>query len=73
MTSKTKDRVRNLAMNQVTAIRSVVKKLDFSNDFQAQNKKVGVTTVRRYVKTTDWGKVTTANITKNHVSLFSSY
>jgi hypothetical protein len=46
ITPKTKDSVKHLAMNQVTRIRSVVKKLNFSEDFQAQNKKASVTTVR---------------------------
>ena len=51
-------------MNQVTAIRSVVKKLDFSNDFQAQNKKVGMTTVRWSVKSTDKGNVAYKELVK---------
>ena len=46
ITPKTKDRVKHLAMNQVTGIRSVVKKLNFCEDFQARNKKADVTTVR---------------------------
>ena len=54
VTPKTKDRVRHLAMNQVTGIRTVVKKLNFSEDFQNRNKKVGVTTIRRYVKYRLW-------------------
>ena len=33
MAPKTKDRVKHLGKNQVTGIRSVVKKLNFSDDF----------------------------------------
>ena len=44
--TKTKERVGHLAINQKMGIRSAVKKLNFSEDFQARNKKVGVTTVR---------------------------
>ena len=44
-----KTRVRYLAMNKVTGIRSLVKKLHFSENFRGRNKKVGVTTVRRNV------------------------
>ena len=39
-----------------------MKKLNFSEDFQPRNKKVGVITVRQYVKSTDWGKKKYLNV-----------
>ena len=60
-------------MNQVTGIRNVGKKLNFSEDFEARNKKVGVTTVRQNIKSTSWGKITTSHTAKKIMSLFSSY
>jgi len=62
---------KHLAMNQVTGRRSVAMKLNFSEDFQARNKKAGVTTVRRYVKSTDWGKVTTSHTARKTMKIFS--
>ena len=64
ITPKTKDRVRHLAMNQLTGIRSVVKKLNFSEDSEALNKKAGMTKVRWYVKSSDWGKIIRAHTAK---------
>lgn len=56
VTPNTKRRIRGLCKDRVTGIRSVVKKLNFSTEFQNRGKKIGVTTVRRYVRSTDWGK-----------------
>ena len=39
----------------VVRIRTVTKKLNFSNDYIERNKKIGATTVRWYVKSTKWG------------------
>ena len=49
MTPNTKDRVRSLVMNQVRGIRSVVKKLNFSEEFKLRNMKFSVASVRRYI------------------------
>ena len=53
-----KKRFASLAKDRIAVgIRTVTKKLNFSNDYIERNKKIGATTVRRYVKSTKWGKV----------------
>ena len=58
LSPRTKERIASLAKDRIAVgIRTVTKKLDFSNDYIERNKKIGATTVRRYVKSTKWGKV----------------
>ena len=58
LSPRTKERNSSLAKDRIAVgIRTVTKKLNFSNDYIERNKKIGATTVRRYVKSTKWGKV----------------
>ena len=57
LTPNTKLKIKNMAREQVgVGIRTVCKKLNFSDNFTEREKRIGVSTVRRYVKTTASGK-----------------
>ena len=57
MTPRTKKRITDLMRNQVAGVRPTAKVLNQSPAFIANGKTVGATTVRRFVRSTDWGKI----------------
>jgi transposase len=58
LTPRTKALITDMCKDKWNASpRLIAKKLNFSNEFIARGMSIGATTVRRFVKSTDWGKV----------------
>ena len=57
LSPKTKQSMKNLAKEKIgVGIRKVAKTLKFTDDFLRRQKYISVSTVRRFVKSTTWGK-----------------
>ena len=58
LSPNTKRRISNEMKGECGAsVRKCVKKLNMSDDYKERNKKISKTTVQKYLKTKEWGKV----------------